>query len=66
MPLVAVSGYGSDEDRARAAEAGFDDLLAKPVSYDTLSECIRRAGRANRSLADQEADVKYAKPDRLT
>ena len=66
MPLVAVSGYCSDEDRARALEAGFSDLLAKPLSYDTLSECIRRTGRGNRSLADQTADVRYAKPDRLT
>lgn len=44
MPLVAMSGYGGDEDRTRALEAGFDDLLAKPVRYDTLCECIRRAG----------------------
>lgn len=42
LPLVAMSGYGSDEDRMRALEAGFDDLLAKPVRYETLNECIRR------------------------
>ena len=44
--LVAMSGYGAPEDRARAIEAGFDDLLAKPVRYETLSECIRQAGTA--------------------
>jgi two-component system CheB/CheR fusion protein len=43
--LVAMSGYGGDEHRARALAAGFDDLLAKPVRCDTLSACITRAGR---------------------
>ena len=40
--LVAMSGYGSDHDRTRAIEAGFDDLLAKPVRFETLSELLRR------------------------
>jgi CheY-like chemotaxis protein len=44
--LVAMSGYGGDDDRARAIEAGFDDLLAKPVRFDTLADCIRRSGNA--------------------
>jgi CheY-like chemotaxis protein len=44
--LVAMSGYGSPEDRARAIEAGFDDLLAKPVGFETLCACIRAGGRA--------------------
>ena len=44
--LVAMSGYGGDDDRARAIEAGFDDLLAKPVRFDTLADCIRRSGSA--------------------
>jgi CheY-like chemotaxis protein len=32
--LVAMSGYGSDEDRATALEAGFDEYLVKPVDLD--------------------------------
>jgi CheY-like chemotaxis protein len=43
--LVAVSGYGGEEDRARAIEAGFDDLLVKPVRFETLSACVRHAER---------------------
>ena len=39
--LVAMSGYGSDEDRARAREAGFDEYLVKPVNLDLLRECLR-------------------------
>jgi CheY-like chemotaxis protein len=34
--LVAVSGYGRDEDRRRSGEAGFDHHLTKPVDWDAL------------------------------
>jgi CheY-like chemotaxis protein len=34
--LVAVSGYGRDEDRRRSKEAGFDHHLTKPVDCDAL------------------------------
>ena len=34
--LIAVSGYGSDEDRARAREAGFDLHFVKPLDVKLL------------------------------
>jgi signal transduction histidine kinase/ActR/RegA family two-component response regulator len=34
--LVAMSGYGSDADRAQARIAGFDEYLVKPVDIDLL------------------------------
>jgi len=34
--LVAMSGYGSYDDRAMAQEAGFDEYLIKPVDLDLL------------------------------
>jgi CheY-like chemotaxis protein len=34
--LVAVTGYGHDEARARSLAAGFDRHLAKPVDHRTL------------------------------
>jgi PAS domain S-box-containing protein len=34
--LVALTGYGRDEDRTRALEAGFDLHLTKPVADATL------------------------------
>ncbi|HEX9050380.1 MAG TPA: ATP-binding protein [Anaeromyxobacter sp.] len=40
--LVAVTGYGQPEDRARSAEAGFDAHLVKPVELDELRETIER------------------------
>jgi CheY-like chemotaxis protein len=38
--LVALTGYGQDEDRKRATEAGFDHHLVKPSSLDHLREVL--------------------------
>jgi CheY-like chemotaxis protein len=40
--VVAVSGYGRDEDRRRTREAGFDGHLVKPVDLDTLVTTVRQ------------------------
>lgn len=40
--LVAVTGYGQDEDRRRAFDAGFDAHLVKPVELDELRALIDR------------------------
>jgi len=42
--LVAVSGYGQDEDRRRSHEAGFDHHLVKPVSQVVLQRLLGRSG----------------------
>jgi CheY-like chemotaxis protein len=34
--LVAISGYGRDEDRRRSREVGFDHHFIKPVDYPAL------------------------------
>ena len=50
MMLVALTGWGQDDDRQRSREAGFDTHLVKPVDYLTLmpknffsarSRCVR-------------------------
>lgn len=41
MRIVALSGYGQQADRERAAEAGFDDYLVKPVEPTVLSQFLR-------------------------
>lgn len=38
--LVAVTGYGQRSDRERAAEAGFDAHLVKPVQLDVVAELV--------------------------
>jgi CheY-like chemotaxis protein len=40
MALAAVTGYGQSGDRARAAEAGFDHFLVKPLAADALLKFI--------------------------
>jgi two-component system CheB/CheR fusion protein len=36
MLLIAVTGYGNEEDRQQARSAGFDHFVTKPVDYATL------------------------------
>jgi PAS domain S-box-containing protein len=36
MVLVALTGWGQDEDRRRSEQAGFDGHLVKPVDYSHL------------------------------
>jgi two-component system CheB/CheR fusion protein len=38
--LVALTGYGSDEDRRQAQAAGFDHHMVKPVNFDALHELL--------------------------
>ena len=38
--LVALSGYALPEDLQRAAEAGFDQHVAKPPRMDKLEELL--------------------------
>lgn len=46
--LVALTGYGHDEDRQRASDAGFDAFQVKPVEPDALQGLLAKhlAGRA--------------------
>jgi CheY-like chemotaxis protein len=43
MRLVALTGYGQEEDRRRSREAGFDEHLTKPVSLATLHDVLDHA-----------------------
>jgi signal transduction histidine kinase/CheY-like chemotaxis protein len=39
--LVALTGWGQAEDKARALEAGFDEHLTKPVDLNLLATVLR-------------------------
>lgn len=39
--IIAVTGWGQEEDRRRSEEAGFDGHLVKPVDFEQLFELIR-------------------------
>jgi CheY-like chemotaxis protein len=38
--LLALTGYGSDEDRERSSEAGFDEHLVKPADPEKLLKLL--------------------------
>jgi two-component system CheB/CheR fusion protein len=42
LPGIAVSGYGTEEDRRQSAAAGFSAHLTKPITIDRLLGEIRR------------------------
>ena len=46
--VVALTGWGQEEDRRRSREAGFDQHLVKPVDFEALERLLtgRPAGRA--------------------
>ena len=43
--LIAVSGYGQEEDRRRSMEAGFDRHLVKPVDFKELQDLLAMVAR---------------------
>ena len=38
--LVAVTGWGSEEDQQRARDAGFDHHFTKPIAAETVSRLL--------------------------
>jgi signal transduction histidine kinase/CheY-like chemotaxis protein len=54
--LIAMTGYGQPDDRARAFEAGFDEHVVKPVSLEDLAAAIERtrSKKAGRSADSRE------------
>ncbi len=50
MLLVALTGWGQDEDRRKSSEAGFDAHLVKPVAPEELTKLLtaRSAGGGER------------------
>jgi signal transduction histidine kinase len=51
VPLIAITGFGSELDRQRAREAGFDHFLVKPVSFAVLNKLLNGCSHARESGA---------------
>jgi CheY-like chemotaxis protein len=45
--LIALTGYGEAQDRAKARQAGFDRHLTKPVDPDQLQKLLRTAAEGS-------------------
>jgi CheY-like chemotaxis protein len=41
ITLIAVTGWGQASDKARAAAAGFNHHLTKPIEPDALTQMLR-------------------------
>jgi CheY-like chemotaxis protein len=52
MMLVALTGWGQEEDKRRSHEAGFDAHLVKPVDFDDLEKLVAttKGGHAKKGL----------------
>lgn len=46
ISLVALTGYGQEEDKQKAKEAGFDDHLVKPVSIVDVERVLAKLKKA--------------------
>jgi PAS domain S-box-containing protein len=42
LVIVALTGWGQEEDRRRSREAGFDEHLVKPVSNEALLKLLKQ------------------------
>ena len=42
VPIIAITGYSSDEDRQACLASGMDDFLSKPLSMDKLRTVLNR------------------------
>jgi PAS domain S-box-containing protein len=51
LTLVALTGWGREEDRRSAQEAGFDAHLVKPLDFDALERIL------NKSCTDPKAKL---------
>src|SRR5205823_2302062 len=49
--LIALSGYGRDEDRRQAFDAGFDHHLVKPPDLEGLAALLARVAAARAAVA---------------
>lgn len=53
LVVVAMTGYGQEDDRRQALEAGFDGHLVKPVDLDALGGFLRQGTGPNNGPASE-------------
>lgn len=61
MPMIALVGFGDDAARARLWEAGFQEVLMRPVAVDVLEQAVRRQLkilRMHKQIARMERQAK--------
>jgi len=53
--IIALTGWGREEDRANAREAGFNYFILKPVEFETLDTLLRGSDRRSSVCAPRPA-----------
>lgn len=53
MILIALTGWGQQQDRRRTQEAGFDAHLTKPVNYDAIMSLLTNLANSAGAAASQ-------------
>jgi CheY-like chemotaxis protein/two-component sensor histidine kinase len=60
--LVAMTGYGQEEDHRRTQEAGFDHHFVKPVDTDALQELLANLDWRKGESQARKPDLRSANP----
>ncbi|MEA1883507.1 MAG: response regulator [Thermotogota bacterium] len=56
IPIIALTGYASAEDKKRILDMGFDDYLAKPFEKEGIINCIQKTEKGE---YDEKKSGKY-------
>jgi DNA-binding response OmpR family regulator len=64
--LIALSGYGEEQDRQRSHEAGFDSHLVKPVDPDVLRKLMMSACRRDEDGDGNDLAARADRPSGLS
>jgi signal transduction histidine kinase len=51
--MVALTGWGREDDRRRTKDAGFDHHVVKPIAIEALREILGAASESRRRLGDR-------------
>jgi CheY-like chemotaxis protein len=57
-PIVALTAYAAETERMKAAAAGCNSCLTKPILFEAFMDVIEEYGGARRSAASPELDAK--------
>ena len=55
--LVALTGYGRDEDKRRASEAGFDHHMTKPVDFEAVDHLLANVSAPAGGVIEERGGV---------
>ena len=55
--MIAISGYGQEDDQRRSREAGIDHYLVKPVDIRTITNLIQPTEPSHQSSRNGKADI---------